>query len=109
MKMPAPYWTMTYSASRRAHHHRCRGCNRIIQDGEPVLMAQVVARGRSGSKTASIHATCADRPSFGGYTEREYLEAHGMAYLAACGWREAERFMSTAPINKPGEKVAHSN
>lgn len=104
MKMPSPYWTMTYSASRRAHHHRCRGCNRIIQDGEPILMARIVS-----SKTTCLHEACADRASFGGYTERQYLEAHGMAYLAACGWKEAVHFMATAPICKPGDKIAASN
>ncbi|MCR5943944.1 hypothetical protein FG152_24535 [Ochrobactrum sp. XJ1] len=93
MKMPSPYWSMSYSASRRAHNHRCRACSKIIKDDEPVLMARVVGRA-----TKCIHAACADRLSFNGFNEREYLEAHGMAYLAACGWKDAQRFMETAPI-----------
>lgn len=97
MKMPSPVWSMTYSASRRTHRHRCACCNRIIKDGEAVLMARV-AKG-----TKCVHDECGTLP-YGtcGFTFRDGLEAWGMAYLAASGWPEARRFMSTDPICRPG-------
>lgn len=101
MRMPAPYWPMTYSASRRAHHHRCACCNRIIKDGDSVLMARV-AKG-----TKCIHEECATCPyGTDGFNYRDGLEAWGMAYLSASGWPEAKQFVATDPIFRPGGKAA---
>lgn len=94
-QMPPAYWAMTYSASRRAHHHRCRCCRKILGEGEAVLMARTAAR-----KTQCLHETCADRVGPDGYSERDYLEAHGMAHLAACGYAEAKQFLARAAISK---------
>lgn len=94
MRMPDPIWSMTYSAKRRKHHHRCFVCRRVIQDGEPVLMARTRTK-----VTKCIHETCSDsRATPNGFTARDLLEAHGMQYLARCGWADAQRFLETAPI-----------
>lgn len=97
MKMPAPVWSMTYSADRRRSRHRCAcGCNTIVQPGDTVLMARV-GKATRVVKAAPGHA---DR-RHGGYTAAERLEAWGMEHLAACGWAEARRWIDTAPICKP--------
>lgn len=51
-------WETTYRCDRRKHHHRCRVCNRIVKDGEMVLMGY--PRGQRGSY--AIHASCAHVP-----------------------------------------------
>lgn len=84
MKMPAPTWTAAYSASRRKHAHRCLACNRIVAEGEAVVMARV-----SGGGTKAAHEACAEREHAGGLTVRQALEQWGLEYLAATGYREA--------------------
>lgn len=95
MRMPAPFWSMTYSRSRRPHAHRCSCCNKIVQDGETVLMA------RRHKGTVVIHDTCRDAP-YGAegtpFTYRDFIEVRGMEHLAACGFRAAREWMETAPI-----------
>jgi hypothetical protein len=94
MQMLEATWEMDYSASRRQHHHRCCSCRKIIKDGERVFMARVV-----GKATRCMHDSCAKSPyGFPGYTGRDFLEAWGMEYLAACGWQKAKQFLATAPI-----------
>jgi hypothetical protein len=97
MKMPAPVWETTYSASRRKHHHRCRHCNCIVKDGERVLMARVRSR-----RTKVLHTECADAASFDGLTARELLTAHGMEYLAGCGYTAARSYLDTSPLFRVG-------
>lgn len=77
---------MTYSASRRKHHHRCQHCRRIVQDGEQVLMARV-----SGKVTRVLHDTdqCARFVYSDGITAQELMRQHGLAYLAGCGFSAA--------------------
>lgn len=44
-----------YRRDRRTHRHRCRSCNRIVRDGEPVLMV------RTGRRSFVVHVEeCAD-------------------------------------------------
>lgn len=95
MKMPSAYWIMAYTASKRKHNHRCQCCNKIVADGEQVYMARI-----AGFKTRVLHVDCASRISFNGFTCLQYLEAHGMGYLASCGWKEAKDWLIVAPINK---------
>lgn len=97
-RMPDAVWAMTYSSSRRKHSHRCM-CGRVIADGSPVLMARVM-----GNKTRAIHAACAATATFGGFTYGEHLEAQGYARLAAAGFPAAQRWMETAPINRPAAR-----
>lgn len=101
MKTPDAFWSMTYSASRRKHHHRCACCKRIIRDGETVLMARVV-----GKATRVLHEECAAKPYGNGHTFRDGLEAWGMHYLAECGWSSAKQFIQTAPICQAGGRAA---
>lgn len=85
---------MTYSSSRRKHSHRCQCCRKIIQEGDTVIMAKVV-----GKATRCMHEACAAKPfAASRFTGREFLEAWGMEYLAACGWEAAKAFMSESPI-----------
>lgn len=95
MRMPEPIWETVYASDRRGHSHRCRGCNKIVADGEIVLMARVERR-----KTHVLHSACAGRVSFDGYTNRQYLEAHAYAYLAACGWEAAKKWLATSPMSR---------
>lgn len=95
--MPQPCWSMTYSASRRKHNHRCWHCHKIIADGEAVLMARV-----GGGKTKCAHEACADvRVGSDLFTVREYLEAAGIEHLKAVGFRAARDWCATAPICRP--------
>lgn len=98
MKMPSPTWEATYAADRRKHRHRCRVCCRIIQPGERVLMARVC-----GGKTKAIHADpCAAARTPEGITESDLLTAHGMEYLARCGYKEARAFLDSSPMFRAG-------
>jgi hypothetical protein len=88
---------MTYSSSRRKHSHRCWSCNKVVKEGETVLMARV-----TGKATRCMHENCAAKP-YGGsdFTGRDFLEAWGMEYLANVGYEAAKLFMSSAPICRP--------
>lgn len=79
-KRPAPTWETDYQHDRRAHRHRCRCCNRIIDAGERVLMARV-----AGGKTFAIHIECADRPHPCG-TYRDAMTEWGLEALRRLGW-----------------------
>lgn len=59
-RMPTQCWDAAYSASRRKHHHRCRVCNRILKDGESVIMLRV----QHGTK--AIHRAVRPAPAFSG-------------------------------------------
>jgi hypothetical protein len=96
MKMPDPYWPMVYSSYRRKHSHRCWGCNRVVKEGESVLIARV------GSKTTRcMHEECASKPYADGFTGRDFLEAWAMEHLSRIGYPAAVSFMATAPICRP--------
>ena len=101
MKMPEPIWSMTYSASRRKHHHRCQFCNRVVRDGEQVLMARV-----SGKRTRVVHDTdaCA-RAQCGGLTTQELMRRHGLEYLAGCGFSAARNELDAIRV---AESLNHS-
>ncbi len=59
-----------------------------------------MARIRNG-KTKVIHATpCAERIIVNGVTELQLLECHGMQYLAACGYREAQEWLDNSGLTK---------
>lgn len=62
-----------------------------------MLMARVV-----GKATRCMHEDCASKP-YGGtaHPGRDYLEAWGMEYLAACGWKAAKAFLETSPMFRP--------
>lgn len=57
-------------------------CNRIVNEGEAVIMAKVDAK-----TTRIVHLNCADRPFSGGWTFADALAAWGTEYLRACGYR----------------------
>lgn len=101
MQMPVPSWTTTYSASRRKHHHRCWCCNRIIKDGETIVMARI-----RHDKTKCAHAACSERKSTtpGGfdYTAADLMQAWGMEHLAALGFADAKAFRATSPLCRVG-------
>lgn len=89
MKMPSATWGLNYKADKRSHNHRCVCCNKIVAEGEFVIMARV-----AGDQTKVMHEPCADKP-YGGspQTGRDILEIWGMQYLAGCGYREAKKFL----------------
>jgi hypothetical protein len=94
MKMPEPVWAMTYASSQRKHRHRCWSCNKVVKEGEAVLMARVAS-----ATTRCMHEACAARP-YGGtsYDGRDFLEAWGMQYLAGVGHQAARSFLASSPI-----------
>jgi len=51
-----PVWEAVYAHERRAHRHRCRCCNKIVQAGARVLMY------RQDNLTRVLHDACADCP-----------------------------------------------
>lgn len=53
MRPPVATWTADYAHNRRKSAHRCRCCNRILKDGERVIMTRVVRGG-----TLAIHEAC---------------------------------------------------
>lgn len=95
--MPCAIWSQTYSVSRRKHHHRCRGCNKILRDGEYVLMARV-----GKGKTRACHSECADiKMSLHDGEEvtlRDLMQAHSMKHLANLGYPQAVKFVEESPL-----------
>lgn len=91
MKTPSPIWEASYRHDRRFHRHRCRCCNRIINDGERVLMIRV--RGYRNNKTWAIHVEpCAAKPfdvpgDRDRMTWRDAMTAWGVEHLRKCGWK----------------------
>lgn len=66
-----------YAHDRRAHRHRCQGCNKIVNAGEPVYMARV-----ANKKTRVVHREpCADQVTFDEMTHLQRLVAHAFDYL----------------------------
>lgn len=59
MSRPARVWETTYRHDRRKNAHRCRACNRVLKDGDEVLMTRV-GRWVGGTYTRAIHLDCAD-------------------------------------------------
>lgn len=99
MSMPSPIWSMNYSSSRRKSSHRCWCCNKVIKEGEAVLMARV-----TGKATRCMHEACSEKPyGASAFSGRDYLEAWGMEYLANIGFTAAKTFMSSAPICRPAD------
>ncbi len=83
MRAPSATWETTYRHDRRQHRHRCICCRRIINAGEPVLMARVGTR-----KTNALHIErCADMTSTGDWTWRKSLTAWGTDRLIALGYK----------------------
>lgn len=69
-------WACVYKHDQRKHRHRCRACQKTINEGETVLMCRF-KRG-----TRAVHETCADTST--GITE---------TYT----WRDAFRDWTTPP------------
>ncbi len=91
------YWRMNYASDRRKHRHRCRHCNRIVQDGQPVFMARI----GDGRKTKVLHVNkCADAIAVHDATELQLLECHGMQYLAGCGSKAAQDWLDASALTK---------
>jgi hypothetical protein len=67
-------WEMSYSASRRKHHHRCKYCSCIVENGESVYMGRVGA-----GKTHVVHEGCADKQS-GELTAVQWLIITALRY-----------------------------
>lgn len=101
MKMPEPVWAMTYSSSRRKHSHKCWSCNKVLKEGEAVVMARVL-----GKATRCMHETCAAKPyGASSFKGRDFLEAWGMEYLANVGYPAAKSFLSSAAICRPADST----
>ena len=82
MKTPSPTWQTEYRHDRRAHRHRCRCCNRILNEGDQVIMT------RAGNKTVAIHAECASKPHTPGrWTWADVMLAWGIEHLRAQGFK----------------------
>lgn len=73
--MSAILWQAEYAHDRRAHRHRCRVCNRVINAGELVWMARVADK-----TTKAIHEECSEKASIGGLTALGLLAAHAYAF-----------------------------
>lgn len=96
MNQPDAYWRVTYAADRRKHKHRCRHCNRIVQPGEDVFMARL-----KNGKTKVLHVErCADQIAVNNVTELELLECHGMSYVAALGFPDAQKWLDASSLTK---------
>jgi hypothetical protein len=64
-------YSWTYKNDRRGHRHRCRCCNRIINEGEQVVMGVLPRTGR----TIAVHEDpCASQRHSPQYTWREVFE-----------------------------------
>lgn len=82
MRTPDPIWETEYKHDRRAHRHRCRCCNRIIEAGERVIMCGI----RKGS--VAIHLSCADKQyGTSEYVWRDALTIWGNQHLRKIGWK----------------------
>ncbi len=91
MKRPAATWETIYAHDRREHRHRCSCCSKIVNAGEPVVMAKVAAK-----TTRVLHAACADRVAMragdacdltADISHRALMEMHANAHLDALGFR----------------------
>jgi hypothetical protein len=94
MRPPSPTWETTYASNRRKHSHRCRCCDRIIAEGERVLMVRL--RGFRGNKTWAIHIDpCSGRlhSPDSGWTWRDAFTCWGTEHLRQCGWALPEHPM----------------
>jgi hypothetical protein len=59
---------ISYAHDRRKHRHRCRCCAKIVDAGQPVIMAKVGDR-----KTWVIHEACGDKRHSETYTWRQVM------------------------------------
>lgn len=93
MKPPAPSWEADYKRDRRGHAHRCRCCNRILVEGDRVIMARV-----SGGKTWAVHQACGaiQHGLAEGRTWADAMACWGTEYLIACGWKIPQHPYATA-------------
>ena len=83
MRTPSPTWTTEYRHDRRAHAHRCRCCNRVIQAGERVIMAKVADR-----KTYAVHEACGATPhGSAAWTFADAMAYWGTEHLRALGYK----------------------
>lgn len=83
--MPAAMWETDYAHDIRAHRHRCRFCNRIVNTGERVLMAKVAPH-----TSHVLHVACGDQQHGSGpWTWRDFLAYEGAAFLQSQGWSKA--------------------
>lgn len=78
MKRPEPIWETDYRSERRKHRHRCFCCNRILQDGDRVVMVRIATR-----KTRAAHVACADQQHVpdSPRSTREIMREWGLSYL----------------------------
>ena len=84
MNRPTLYET-TYAHDRRKHRHRCQCCNRIINEGESVVMWAI-----SGGSRA-LHVACAERGTGLGITQRELAQLHSDEHARRLGFKVLER------------------
>ena len=87
-RFPGALWSCEYAHDRRAHRHRCRACNKIIDAGELVFMARA-----SGRKTIAIHYACAGAREADGISAIERMEFIGVSHAAKCGSRLAKQWL----------------
>lgn len=79
---------MTYSASRRSHNHRCIVCNRIVADGEQVIMFRLTHK-----KTKVCHVEpCSAKEHSPGTNYAEACRLWGISYNASCGFKSARAY-----------------
>ena len=96
MRFDVPAWSATYAHDRRAHRHRCRVCNRIVEAGEPVFMARVKAK-----KTWTIHDACADKQhGTAAWTWRDAMRWWAFEYQVKCYGRNFFNHRDHAQIEK---------
>jgi len=95
MKAPSPSWEADYKHDRRAQAHRCRCCNRILVEGERVIMAKV-----AGGKTLAIHHACGDRQhgTAEGWSWADAMACWGTESLIGCGWKIPQHPYATAHL-----------
>lgn len=81
MQRPSPY-ECVYAHDRRNHRHRCQCCNKIINEGENVVMWRISAK-----ISRALHQNCADKPSFDGISQRQLAHLHSNEYAKVLGYK----------------------
>ena len=86
MNRPDPTWVTEYRHDRRTTRHRCRACNKILTEGESVIMCRVT------KGTLAIHASHADRPVMPDRpsTWADQMTIWGLESLKRLGYRVPE-------------------
>lgn len=81
MQRPNVY-ECSYAHDRRNHRHRCQCCNKIVNQGETVLMYKISAK-----VSRVLHIACADKPSFDNLTFRQLAQLHSDECCKALGYK----------------------